>query len=240
MVVGETWIVAQIRAIDQGAEGAQYRSDSRNTNWMWRPSLVRKAPISGLTIGPRPNGALGCWPCSAERRSDDNVHIAVPSSETSTTEPSSCARSLEQGAGDAEGKGHAGVAIAHRAPLGDRVVALRRCEHVGHATAGEECRGVVAGHAGVGATHAVTVAAGVDQRRIPVAQLIGVEAEAPQCVRPKAGQEHVSGREQFVEQALPALGLDVDSDRPLAAVRQGDRQVDSPAVGADPCVARPR
>ena len=34
-----------------------------------------------------PDIARGCWPCSAESTSDDSVHIAVASSDTSTTEP---------------------------------------------------------------------------------------------------------------------------------------------------------
>ena len=36
----------------------------------------------------RPSGARGAAPCRALRTSDDNVHIAVASSDTSTTDPS--------------------------------------------------------------------------------------------------------------------------------------------------------
>ena len=44
-------------------------------------------PASGFTYGRRAPDARGCWPCRAASTSDDNVHIAVPRSETSTTEP---------------------------------------------------------------------------------------------------------------------------------------------------------
>ncbi len=56
---------------------------------MWRPSLVAYAPMSGLMNATEPSLdiARGFWPCSAASTSDDNVHIAIPSSDTSTTLP---------------------------------------------------------------------------------------------------------------------------------------------------------
>ncbi len=81
-----------------------------------RPSCGT-SPTSGLTI-TRPCGARGAAPCSAARTSDDSVHIAVASSDTSTTEPSPVCAPPKQRGGDAEGESHAAVAVAERAALG--------------------------------------------------------------------------------------------------------------------------
>ncbi len=54
---------------------------------MWRPSLVRYDPTSGLTYAPPPDIARGRCPWSAASTSDESVHIAIPRSETSTTDP---------------------------------------------------------------------------------------------------------------------------------------------------------
>ena len=55
---------------------------------MWRPSFVRYEPTSGFTYAAAPpTSRAAVCPCSAASTSDDSVHIATPSSDTSTTEP---------------------------------------------------------------------------------------------------------------------------------------------------------
>ncbi len=71
---------------------AQYRSGWRKHRVRKRSSPQRKFPTSGLGIwvrDPGPGSRAG-WnvPCSADITSDASIHIAVPRSETSTTDPS--------------------------------------------------------------------------------------------------------------------------------------------------------
>ena len=78
-------------------KSAQYRSASRNTSWMWRPSFVRYVADERVhQRARRPDARLGSPPWSAASTSDDSVHIAVASSDTSTTEPSPVRVRFEQ------------------------------------------------------------------------------------------------------------------------------------------------
>ena len=140
---------------------------------------------------------------------------------------------LEQGGGDPEGQRHSPVAIAHRTALVDRVVAVRRGEDVGEPTSCEERRGVVARLIGVGAPRSEAVAPGVDELRVAGSEGLGVEAEALEGSRADVGQEDVGRFEEPVER-LDALGcLEVEGDRPLAAVGECHREVDA-ALGPRP------
>ena len=135
--------------------------------------------------------------------------------------------------GDAERQGHATIAVAHRAALHDRIVAVGGCEHVSHPAAGEERRRVVARHTGVRSTHAVAVAACIYERRVSLAELVGVEAESAQRVGPQAREEHVSALEELVEHTLTVVGAQVEGDGALAAIGERDRQVDPARARAD-------
>ena len=132
---------------------------------MWRSSFVEYTPTSGLTYPlALIDIARGCAPCSADSTSDESVHIAVASSETSTTLPLPGAGALEQRGRHAERQRHRTVAVTHRAALADGPVELGGREHVRQATARPERRRVVARRVGVGTAGAVAVAARVDQR----------------------------------------------------------------------------
>ena len=85
-----------------------------------RPSCGRRRR-AGSRTPLAPDIARGCAPWSAESTSDDSVHIAVASSDTSTTEPSPVRVRFEQRGRHAERQRHRAVAVAHRAPLADRV-----------------------------------------------------------------------------------------------------------------------
>ena len=119
---------------------------------------------------------------------------------------------------DAKGQRHSSVAITHRTALGNGIIPVGWCEHVGNAAAGEEGCRVIPGHACVGSAHAVTVAPRIDKRRVARAQLIGIQSQALQRTWSKAGQEDVSRCEQLMEYPLTAFGADIECDRSLTPV----------------------
>ncbi len=146
---------------------------------------------------------------------------------------------LEQRGRHAEGEGHRAVAIPHRTPLVDRVVAVRRGQDVGQSPAGPEGRGVVAGPVGVGAPDAVAVTARVDEARVALGHRRGIEAQAPEGAGPQARQENVGRLEQPVQYGAAVVVLDVERKRLLARVGQRHRQVHALALAPDALRGQP-
>ena len=211
----------------------QYRSDSRNTSWMWRPSLVRYDPMAGLNAGPRPAAARGSMPWSAERTSEESVHIAVARRHTSTTDPVPVRVRFKSAVGDTEGERHATVPVAHGAALADRIVVVGWGENVSEPSSGPERRGVVAGHTRIRSLHPVAVPTG-ETRAVLLQELPGVQPEPTQPIGPQAGQEDVGCLQELMEQVLTAIGAEVDGHRSLAPVGQGHREVHAACVRPDP------
>ena len=181
-VVGEAGSSTSSGRPISSQNGRQYRSDSRNTSWMCRPSLVRYVPTSGFGVAAAPT-ARGLRPCSADSRSDDSVHMAVASSDTSTTDPRPCA-ALEQRGGDPERERHAAVPVAHGASLRSGGRAVGRREDVGDAAARPERRGVVARRDRRRDRRRRSRAPGVDERRV---------APAPRRHRGRGGRARRAG-----------------------------------------------
>ena len=207
-------------------KSAQYRSASQEDQLDVAAVLGPVVATSGLG-GPRPLAAARCVATSAASTSEDSVHIAVASNDTSTTEPAPVRSRLSNAADDAEREGHRAVAVTHGAPLADRVVAVRRREDVRQSAPGPERRGVVAGQVGVGTADAVAVATGVDQPRVALGDRLGVQAEARERLGSQVRQEDVGGLEEPVQDGASLVVPQVERNRALPAVGQRHRQVDA-------------
>ena len=155
----------------------------------------------------------GGLPPRVASTSEDSVHIAVASNETSTTPPDPGALPLEQGRRDPERQRHRAVAVAHRAALPDRVVEIGRRQHVRQAAAGEEGRRVVAGLIRIRPAHAIAVPAGKDQTREAITHVLASSPSRSKRFGPQVGQEDVSRFEQPLQCGLPLLADVERSDR---------------------------
>ena len=166
-------------------KSGQYRSASRNTSWMWRPSLVRYDPTSGFGAGApaRGRGAAvrpGARPARRTTASTSRWPAATRRRPSPAPVRSRCS--------SAAAIPKASAIAPLRSPIAPRwLIGSSRSggrEDVGQAAAGPEGGGVVARLVGVGPADAVAVTAGVDQAGVALGQRLGVEARA--CAAPRA------------------------------------------------------
>ena len=141
---------------------------------------------------------------------------------------------FSRAAGDPEGERQGAVAVAHRAALADGVVAFGRGQHVCHAAAGPERRGVVAGQVGVGTPGAVPVPVGVDQARVAVGpDGVGVEAGARSAFGRRLVRNTSADSSSRWRTASPGSSPDVECDGSLPPVGQREGEVHAATVRPD-------
>ena len=124
--------------------------------------------------------------------------------------------------------------------LTDGLVQLRGRQDVRHPAACPERRRVVTGLVGVRAPDAVAVTARVHERRVPLGERLGVEAEAAERAGPEVREEHVGRLEQLVQDRAALLVSEVERDERLPRLASAIDRLTPPLSVPIPWVMRPR
>ena len=179
--------------------------------------------MSGLNgaAGSPDGGACQARPMSWETAMvPPSAHMAVDSSDTSTTVGLAGALAVQQRGRDATGDGHGADRVAERGSgLVERLGQVGGRDRVGDPGAGPEPERVVAAGVGVGAAVAVARAPHVDDVRVVGPDVVHLDLQLLADARHLVGEEDVGDRREPVEDVAPCRVGQVEAEALLAAVR---------------------
>ena len=130
---------------------------------------------------------------------------------------------LVDGGQDGDGHVHAGAAVADRRPVVGRR-AVRKPRHA-HGAAHGLRDGLEALEVGVGAVGAEALDGGIDQPRIDFLQLLPAKPHPVERARSEILDQHVGAGDQFAEQLLALVGLEVEGQAALVGVEDEEEQL---------------